>query len=687
MHPKLADTIKKMTLTARELLIREVSEQLEGIYGFLPDGTLKPKEQYPALQNNPEAAAETRRRIEEFVENEKLAGLSTKKAREKLVREAAFTWLNRFVAFKMLEARKLIRQTISRAEHSNGFLIWLTEAGNEPFYEDYNKGDLPQDELGEGPRQRAYRRFIIAQCAKLAREIRVLFDPDVLPSWLFPRPRVLKKLIELLNAEELASAWQPGNEETIGWVYQHYVSVEKDKIFKRLYQQKQKIKAEEVPLATQIFTPRWIVRFLVENTLGRIWVQMHPDTRLRSKLQYLVPLDDANLPSVVTRPVKDIKLMDPACGTMHFGLVAFDLFCEMYEEELEKTGEPGWPLKPSVQSKDEIPQSILENNIWGIEIDLRALQLAALALYLKAKSYNKDAQIKNVNLACTDILWLDGERLKVFAEKNFSYPIYRRAVEAVWKKLQKAHIVGSLLRVEEELKYIVQEERKRFLREGKDALPFPELKEIFEDEARKEDYWRRLEEEIIQTFDNFVRQVGERKPDTFFEGEAAKGLRLLHFMRDRYDIVVTNPPYLFRRNMEKELAEFLEDQYPDAKGDLYAAFIARCTELLNETGRLGMITQQSFMFVSTYEKFRKSLLQQHVLETMCHVGPRAFEELQGEKANTTAFVLRREPDESIRKNAVGVYFRLVKEKDGEAKRMAFEKALEELRKMYPDLYK
>ena len=392
-----------------------------------------------------------------------------------------------------------------------------------------------------------------------------------------------------------------------------------------------------------------------------------------------------NIPPVVTKPVKDIKLMDPACGTMHFGLVAFDLFYEMYEEELEKAGEPGWPLKPSVQSKEEIPQSILENNIFGIEIDLRALQLAALALYLKAKSYNRDVQIKNVNLACTDILWIDGERLKAFAEKNFSYPIYRRAVEAVWKKLQKARIVGSLLRVEEELKYIVQEERRKFLREGKDTLPFPELREVFEDEARKEDYWWLLEEQIIQAFDDFVRQVGVRKPDTFFEGEAAKGLRLLHFLRDRYDVVVTNPPYLFRRNMEKELADFLEDQYPDAKGDLYAAFIARCTELLNETGRLGMITQQSFMFVSTYEKFRKNLLQQHAIEAMCHVGPRAFEELQGEKANTTAFVLRREPDEEVRNNSIGVYFRLVKEKDGEAKRRAFERALEELRKVYREI--
>jgi len=163
MTPNLTDAIKKMTLTARDLLTREASEQLEGIYGFLKDGNLKPAEEYPAVQNNSEAA-KTRKLIEEFLENENLSGLNAKKTREKLVREVAFTWLNRFVAFKMLETRKLIRQTISRVEKSNGFLMWLTSPGNEGFYEEYNKGDLPINELGEGPRQRAYRCFILEQC-------------------------------------------------------------------------------------------------------------------------------------------------------------------------------------------------------------------------------------------------------------------------------------------------------------------------------------------------------------------------------------------------------------------------------------------------------------------------------------------------------------------------------------------
>jgi len=681
MSSKLTDAIKRMTLAARELLMEEASSQLEGIYGFLPNGELKPAENYPAVRKNP-YAAETRRCIEEFIENEKIAGFTPLKAREKLVREVAFTWLNRFVAFKMLEARKLIRQTISRGENSNGFLMWLAKPENKPYLEEYEAGDFPQDELGEGPRQRAYRHFILAQCAKLAEEIRVLFDPEVLPSRLFPRPRILKKLIELLNAEELTEAWQPGNEETIGWVYQGFISEELERAFREVRESKTKFQASDIPTVTQLFTPKWIVKFLVENTLGRLWIQMHPDSELRSKLTYLVPLEDKKLPKEVTKPVKDIKLLDPACGTMHFGLVAFDLFYDMYKEELANAGKPGWPIKPSVEKEEDIPVAIIANNIYGIDIDLRAVQLSALTLYLKAKSKNKEIYLQQSNLACANIHLINGKCLNDFLENSgLQNPIYRRILSVLQERLKDSEQLGSLLRLEEEISELVEEERQRYLREGKQPDLFGWSREQFETEEGRQEFWEMLEIQIIQALNEFARQQARAgTPQTFFAGEATKGLKLLELLSQRYDVVVTNPPYMSARKMNARLKELLADQYPEAKGDLYAAFIQRCLELAREGGRIGMLTMHSFMFISSYENLRKKIREKAVIETLIHAGPGLFSVGNPGTLQTAAYVLRREPDEEIRNNSVGVYFRLVKEKDGEAKRRAFKKALEELRR-------
>ena len=276
MNETTRSALRAFTLEARKLLFGEVEAQLEGVHGFLPDGTFQPAEKHPALADLPECR-ETRQRLETLIADEGQAGLKPKEARAKLVKEAAFTWLNRLVAFKMMEARRLVKQTVSKSADSYAFILWVTEPENESHLRDYEAGDLPQDAFGEGPRHRAYRRFLLSECGKLAEEINVLFDPENLPSRLFPRPQALKQFIQQLNAENLSEAWEPGNEETIGWVYQGFIEQEKKEVFDRLYKKKQKVRREDVPAATQIFTPRWIVKWLVENTLGRCWVEMHAE--------------------------------------------------------------------------------------------------------------------------------------------------------------------------------------------------------------------------------------------------------------------------------------------------------------------------------------------------------------------------------------------------------------------------
>jgi hypothetical protein len=667
---QVRDAIHNLALQGREILTGEARDLLEGVYGVHENGEMEPLENLPAL-TTPEAQL-TYRLLKETLSDEIQAGLAPAEVVSKLVNEIAFTHLNRLVAFKMFETSRIIREAVGRGPDSNGFKFYLA--------------DHPEEEAlwKAGQIENAYRRYLLWQSGEIASEIPVLFDPENLASRLFPRSTVLNIFLTLLNAPELTPAWQA--EETIGWVYQFFNERENEAVFDRLNKQKLKIRRQDIPAATQRYTPRWIVRFLVENSLGRLWVQMHPDTRLASQLRYLVPLG-REVPQEELRLVKEISLLDPACGTMHFGLIAFDLFVEMYAEEIESVGQPGWPQTPSVTDPSEIPAAIIEHNLFGIDIDLRAVQLSALTLYIKAKRLNKAAHISDHNLACADVMPFSTADLGRFIiEMRFANPIFERMLRRIQEQLIDINQVGSLLRIEKELHDLVEEDRRKHQRQRQAKYGNIDQSQSFlpelESDASATEYYVYLEAQLIQALDFFRKTASSRGEDMrFFTGEASKSLHILDLMLRRYDCVVANPPYMSRRNMNDVLADFLTDHYEDAKGDLYAAFIARCAELANDTGRVGMITQQSFMFISSYENLRTGLLQEFAIETMAHTGPHAFPEIQGEKVNTTAFVLRREPDANQRTNSVGTYFRLVHEPDAEAKRLAFEKALSELKSL------
>lgn len=350
--------LRTFTLWARELLTREAGNCLQQVYLLdAQSGTRLPVPKGHLVESSSDAQA-SRQRIEKLLDDEVDAGLKREEAVAKLIREAAFTHLNRLVAFKLMEARGLVRSPLAKRHSANGFKMWL---GNNPVDEGlYNQGDSPNDRdgFGEAPRDRAYRHFLLWQSGELAKEIKVLFDPNNVPSLLFPRPDALKELIDALNSEERRPDWADGNEETVGWVYQYFNAEEKAAAFDRVFKKKKKFERADLPAATQVFTPRWIVRFLVENSLGRMWLSMHPQSTLRDKLSYLVPLPTEPTGTTL-KPAKDIRLLDPATGTMHFGLVAFDLLVEMYREEMTHSGTEGWPAEASVQTDAEIPAAIL----------------------------------------------------------------------------------------------------------------------------------------------------------------------------------------------------------------------------------------------------------------------------------------------------------------------------------------
>lgn len=655
--------IHDLALEARELLTREAWELLEGTYGLYPDGRLDPPEKLPQVGTDPETT-ETYRRLGQFLEDEQRAGLSRAEAVDTLVKEVAFTHLNRLVAFKMMEARTLIRGTVDKGSESNAFKFYLADAEHADDYALFQSGDV----------EAAYRHFLLWQSAQIAAEVRVLFDPETLPSRLFPRPRALHALLTMLNRPDLGGVWQA--DETVGWVYQYFNEPELQAAFEKVRTSGAKFEAKDIPSATQLFTPHWIVRFLVQNTLGRLWVRVHPDTRLLGTelLDYLVPLQ-GEIPPEPVRPVAGITLLDPACGTMHFGLVAFDLFAAMYQEELDRAGQPGWPESPSVSDPADIAAAIIEHNLFGIDIDLRAVQLSALALYLKAKTLNPKARITDSNLACADVRPLNGARLGTFLrEARFTRPVYERLIRALWSRLQDVDQLGSLLRLERDLGDLISEERSRY-----EKLPlFAGVAGEFEQEASEEEFWNAISSQIVMGLDEFARRQARAGVDqTFFAGEAVKGLRLVDLMLRRYNVVVTNPPYMTRGKMNAELADLVADAYPEGRNDLFAAFILRCLEFAAEQGYVGMLTMHSFMFITSYEAFREEIRRQAAIETMTHCGPGLFEVGNPGTLQTTSFVLRKESGTLRRERSVGTHFRLVHGANSEAKRQTFEQALQD----------
>ena len=664
MNRDKRNAIKKTVQTARAMLLQEGREILEGIYGLHKDGTFEDVASLPDLKDP--GKHETRERLESFLREEAQAGLMGAEAVDKFVKEIAFTHLNRFVAFKMMEVRKIIRQTICRGVDSNAFKFYLV--------------DHPEDErlYSTGRIDDAYERFLLWQSGELAKEIQVLFDPDNLPSRIFPRPRLLKELLSLLNDEDVAGVWI--EDETIGWVYQYFIEEDKDRVFNKIYTQKQKMDLQDIPSATQIFTPKWIVQYLVENTLGRLWLRIHPDSGLMGKMKYYVPnVNDRQ--TIPIKPVREITLLDPACGTMHFGMVAFDLFYEMYLEELERAGQNGWPKTPSVQEKSDISASIIENNLYGIDLDLRAIQLSALSLYIKAKTKNGAVTLKRLNLTYTDIPIFPEETIGAFVESlATAHAVTKKLLRLILPVLNKAYYLGSLLKIETVVQEFIEKERvalKDFRRRQTSLFESdkPEQLELTLS-TEKKIVWGEVKGEILAAFQTFVRTHKEAT-GAFVANESMKGLNLIDALIRKHDVVVCNPPYSGRRNMNETLRNDLKALYPKKDGDLYTVFIDRCLDLTSEQyGFCGMVTIHSFMFTSSHEDIRREIINHTEIETMAHLGTRA----EFDVANKTAqgfsmYALGKIPGVDNDKVS-GVYFRLVKENE-EEKHTAFSSALQD----------
>lgn len=653
----------KIIPVIKKLLINDCDQQLEGTFGFQKDGTL---EELSNLPNIKEGSSEynTREKIRNFISNKTKSSITAKQTREDLIKEYSFTYINRFIAFKLLEKREIVEETVSKGFKSKGFIFYMAKN--------------PEDEqlYRQGKEEEAYKRFFLYQCKVLSKdeEIKLLFDPDSLVSQLFPEEITLNKIFALINQENLNDIWK--EDEVIGWVYQYFIEDDKKRVFNKIYKDKKKMGLEDIASATQIFTPKWIVKYLVQNTLGRLWIRMHPDSNLREKLNYYVP-NEGDKELIEFKCVKDITLLDPACGTMHFGMVAFDLFYDMYLEELKMQGRGGWPENASVDSPDDIASAIIENNIYGIEIDYRSIQLSALSLYLKAKSKNRNSSIQKYNLVCTNISNFTEDDIDNFISSISSkYEITKKLLRLIIPELNKAYYLGSLLKIEDTIHDFISKEKisleERF-KEQLDLFATREQRQLALEEGIS---WEDVKEELLKAMEEFINKANGGR-ESYLALESKKGIGLIDSLIKSYSVVVTNPPFLGNRNMSKELSNELKKLYQINTSDLYSIFIQRCMEFLGDEGFLGMITQQSFMFTSSFQNLREHILNNTNIISLQQFGSNAFPGLGGDKISTCAFVFNKR--ETINGNLPVIYFKLVDEKY-EEKRLAFEDALGKYKK-------
>jgi len=640
----------------KKLLINDCNNQLEGTFGFQKDGTLEDVSNLPNIKEN-SSEYNARKKIEGFISNKTKSGISPRQAREDLIKEYSFTYINRFVALKMLEERNIIKGTVSKGFNSKEFIYYMAE--NPEDEELYKKGE----------KYKAYKRFFSYKCRILSEdeEVKLLFDPDSLVSQLFPEEITLNKIFALINQENLNDIWK--EDEVIGWVYQYFIEDDKKRVFNKIYKEKKKMGLEDIASATQIFTPKWIVRYLVQNTLGRLWIRMHPDSNLREKLNYYVP-NEGDKELIEIKCAKDITLLDPACGTMHFGMVAFDLFYDMYLEELKMQGKGVWPENASVDSPDDIAPAIIENNIYGIEIDFRSIQLSALSLYLKAKSKNKDASIQKYNLVCTNISNFTDEDIKIFIDDiSPKYEITKKLLTLIIPELNKAYYLGSLLKIEDTINNFISKEKKFLADKFKAQLDLFATEEQMQLALSEKVTWEEVRDESLMAMEEFVSKSNGGR-ESYLALESKKGIGLINALIKKHSIVLTNPPFSGRRNWCNDLSLEIKNIYKEWSIDLYTCFINRCLNLTETGGLTGLISIHTFMFTSSNEVIRKHIIEKCVIETMIHLGP-TFMELSNPYAQQCACYIFKKGHSKYNN---GIYFRVI-DYINEEKRLAFEDAL------------
>lgn len=560
--------LKKFAQHARRLLLEQVGAKLALVLDVSS----------AARRENPQAVAQLEKQIAAF-------------SREQLIDKVAYTWFNRFCALRFMDVNAYTRiRVVSPADEGQFQPEILAEAKAGHIDEDrvpekisrqiqaLLSGTAPSHD----PQQEAYRLLVVAECNSFHSSMPYLFERIadytelLMPDDLLSGNSVLAYTREALTPDACTDV------EVIGWLYQFYISEKKNAVFEGL-KKNQKITPENIPAATQLFTPHWIVRYLVENSLGRLWMLNHPSSSLVGQMDYYIKPEALETDCFnITRP-EDIKVCDPACGSGHMLTYAFDLLYAIYEEV---------GTDPS-----EIPEKILTHNLYGIELDERAGELAAFALTMKARAKQRRFFNKAIkpNICVLEKVAFSHDELDEYITA-VGRDLFTIDLRETLKQFEEADNFGSLIRPN--------------LTSVQNVLPVLEAKDM----------------------------VG----NLFLAGTHAKVLQVLRmadYLSPRYAVVIANPPYMGGKGMNGRLGAWAKENYPSSKSDLFAMFIERNLDLAVPAGAVAMITMQSWMFLSSFELLRARILGQHTILSMAHLGARAFDSVGGEVVSTTAFVL------------------------------------------------
>ena len=659
------EAVKSWVPKVRRVLEKDLAAQLTRL-GIGKDGERTPPESMKLL---PEAVA-TRRRVDALLQRDSTAEGGAKQGYDNVLRELTYTALNRLVGLKAMEARNVLylpppgggapEQTevitpISGQARSRYLRDFRAAGGSRYKYEDDAEEALLRDGL-----EAAFRH--------INQEIRLLFDPDHEYACVWPTHACLVEAIRSINEDIPHEAY--GAADFLGWVYQFFNRDEKKRV--REETKGTPRSSYELSVINQFYTPSWVVKVLVDNCLGRLWLQMHPDSALRATeptplpgqrknqrpvADYLVPRTGERIryqrfgeTGQVERfkLARDIGLLDPACGTMHFGQYAFGLFQQMYLDEIEHAGEEGWPLEPSVSDAREIPAAILENNLFGVDIDPRAIQIASLSLMLTAKEAALglglspvDVQVKRANLVVANAVDLGTDRLTALTNRlgaRLGSPELRdRLFVTLWDNLQHVGELGSLIQVREGVSAVlddwVEAQAKakglgKFLRDIEqplfeqagmvDDLNRAQAEKLVRQRAALEEEAEAIQRELLAAIEDAAGELAGDPAERLFAEDTARGLKLLQTLSRSFDVVVMNPPY---GSFVPKVKDFIKSAYPLTKNDIYAAFIDRATQLVEPEGYVGALVSRTFVAQVSAKKLREEiLLKRNPLIVMLDLG-------------------------------------------------------------------